>query len=85
MINHAFGLAVKELRGKKGLSQEALAFEADLHRTYISQLERGMKSPSLNTMKKISQVLGVSLSELMNLVEKKEQCHTCSQKKRKND
>jgi len=71
MINRAFGQVVKELRGKKKLSQEALSFEADLHRTYISQLERGIKSPSLNTMQKLSKVLGVSLTELMNLVEEK--------------
>ncbi|OQX23033.1 MAG: hypothetical protein BWK80_28115 [Desulfobacteraceae bacterium IS3] len=71
MINQAFGQVVKELRGKRKLSQEALSFEADLHRTYISQLERGIKSPSLNTMQKLSKVLGVSLTELMNLVEEK--------------
>lgn len=68
MIDKAFAKVIRRLRLEKNLSQEKLAFEADLHRTYISQLERGLKSPSLQTVYKISKVLGISLSELMLLV-----------------
>ena len=68
MIDKAFARVIRRLRLEKNLSQEKLAFEADLHRTYISQLERGLKSPSLQTVYKISKVLGISLPELMLLV-----------------
>lgn len=70
MIDKAFANVLRELRLKKGLSQEAFAFEVGIHRTYVSQLERGLKSPSLKTIQKIGQVLDISLSELMVLIEK---------------
>lgn len=69
MIDQAFAKVLKELRLKNNLSQETFAFEVGIHRTYVSQLERGLKSPSLKTIQKVSQVLGISLSELMVLVE----------------
>ena len=65
MIDRSFAIVLKRLREEKGLSQERLGFEADLHRTYVSQLERGLKSPSLKTLDKIAKVLSVSLTELM--------------------
>lgn len=70
MIDKSFSTVLRRLRIKKGLSQEEFGFEADLHRTYVSQLERGLKSPSLKTLSKISNVLGISLTELMALVER---------------
>ena len=69
MIDKAFANVLRDLRLKKGLSQETFAFEVGIHRTYVSQLERGLKSPSLKTIRKIGLVLDVSLSELMTLVE----------------
>lgn len=69
MIDQAFAIVLRRLRTEKGLSQEKFGFEADLHRTYIGQLERGLKSPSLKTLHKIAQALGISLTELMALVE----------------
>ena len=69
MIDRAFAKVLKDLRLERNLSQETFAFEVGIHRTYVSQLERGLKSPSLKTVQKISQVLGLSLSELMHLVE----------------
>jgi transcriptional regulator with XRE-family HTH domain len=69
-IEKAFGLALKELRLEKGLSQEALATSSGLHRTYISLLERGIKSPSLTTLDRLSQALGVSLGQFINSIEK---------------
>jgi transcriptional regulator with XRE-family HTH domain len=50
---------VREARLAKGMSQEALAAEAGLHRTYISLLERGRRSPTVNTLGRISTALGL--------------------------
>lgn len=69
MLDDPFANVLKRLRTKKGLSQEEFGLEANLHRTYVSQLERGLKSPSLKTLCKIANVLGISLSEFMTLVE----------------
>ena len=55
---------VKALRHSHELSQEELAFRADLDRTYISQIERGVSNPSVLVLLKISVILGVELSEL---------------------
>lgn len=55
---------VKALRLAHGLSQEELAFEAELDRTYISQIERGVSNPSVLVLLKISVILKVELSEL---------------------
>ena len=52
---------IKRLRLSAGLSQEALALEADVDRTYISQLERGVANPSLVILFRISKVLGSEL------------------------
>lgn len=69
MVDKAFATVLRKLRLEKGFSQEAFAFEVGIHRTYVSQLERGLKSPSLKTLQKIAQVLGITLSDLMLLVE----------------
>jgi transcriptional regulator with XRE-family HTH domain len=69
MIDRAFGDVVRQVRADAGLSQEALAFAAGLHRTYVSQLERGLKSPSLRTVNAIVDALGIPLSTLFARVE----------------
>lgn len=69
MIDQDFANILRRLRLEKDLSQEAFAFEVGIHRTYVSQLERGLKSPSLKTIQKIAAVLNITLSELMALVE----------------
>lgn len=58
------GNNVKALRLAQGLSQEALALEAGLDRTYISQIERGVSNPSVLVLLKISILLGVDVSDL---------------------
>ena len=68
-IEQAFGIALRKLRQEKGLSQEALAASSGFHRTYISLLERGVKSPSLTTLDRLSQALGISLSQFVNSIE----------------
>ncbi len=56
---------VKAHRLAQGLSQEELAFEAELDRTYISQIERGVCNPSILVLVKISQILNVELPDLL--------------------
>ncbi len=63
-IKAAFGQRVRELRTKKGLSQEALALACDLDRTYIGGIERGERNVSLVNIQKIATALGVHVREL---------------------
>lgn len=63
------GKEIARLRKRIGLSQEELGFRADVHRTYISQLERGLKSPTLSVILKLSLALKVSASKLVATVE----------------
>lgn len=65
-INIAFGKRVAELRKSAGYSQEKFAFKCNVDRTYIGTIERGEKSPTLNTIDKIARALGITKSELFN-------------------
>ncbi len=65
----AFGLSVKDLRKKKGLSQELLAAEAGLDRAFLSQVETGRKQPSLLTIFRLAGALKLDVSELFKQVE----------------
>lgn len=58
VLTRAFGLAVREARERAELSQEDLALSAGVHPTYVSQLERGLKSPSLEVIAVLAKVLG---------------------------
>ena len=58
-----FGLNVRRLRLKKGLSQTALAKQAGLSPNYIGTLERGVQNPSLKTLERLAKGLGCSMSE----------------------
>lgn len=60
----ALGRAIRELRGRAGISQEDLGDRCDLHRTYIGGIERGERNPSFTNLLKIAQALGVSVVEL---------------------
>ena len=64
-----FGKEIARLRNRIGLSQEELGFRAEVHRTYVSQLERGLKSPTLNVILKLSHALNASASKLLATVE----------------
>jgi transcriptional regulator with XRE-family HTH domain len=61
-----FGKRVRELRKRKDLSQEELAFKADLHRTYIGMIERAEKNITLVNIEKIALALEVNIKELIN-------------------
>lgn len=63
-IKQRFGLAIKQRRGELGISQEELAFRSGLHRTYISDIERGSRNPSLENIEKLAKALEVSISTL---------------------
>jgi transcriptional regulator with XRE-family HTH domain len=61
----AFGEALREIRKEKAVSQEQLAHESGLDRTYVSLVERGAQSPTIRTVVKLANVLGVKPSEII--------------------
>ena len=65
----AFGLVLRRLRRLRGLSQEGLAFEAEMDRNYLSLLELGRNSASIKTIFKLAPALGVSVADFMAKVE----------------
>jgi transcriptional regulator with XRE-family HTH domain len=67
----AFGDAVRKFRIARGLSQEKLAERADIHRTYVGDVERGLRNIALVNMHRIASALGVSLSSLISDMEKR--------------
>ncbi|WP_300336696.1 helix-turn-helix transcriptional regulator [Accumulibacter sp.] len=56
---------LRQLRRDKGLSQEALADLANLHRTYVSSVERCERNASLDTLERLANALGIDPSELL--------------------
>ena len=64
-----FGEALRERRKEVGLTQEEVAFQSGYHPTYIGQLERGAKNPSLRAIMSLAAVLKVQASELIGRVE----------------
>ncbi len=61
----SFGARVRELRRARGVSQEALADEAGLDRTYVSSVERGHRNISLLNIHRLAGALGVEPAELL--------------------
>lgn len=64
-IKKQLGQKIKELRLRAGYSQEELASKANLHRTYMSDIERGERNVSVENIKKIADALEVDPSELL--------------------
>lgn len=60
-----FGKTLRRLREASNLTQEDLAFECGLDRTYISLLERGLRQPSLTTIFLVADAVGLSASRLV--------------------
>ena len=75
-LEKAFGSALRDLRNQRALSQEALAFEAELARNYISQLELGSKSPSLRTIFKLCAVLETKPAAMIEDVQRRMRVQT---------
>lgn len=67
--NEAFGLTIRELRTAKRLTQEQLAFESGLSRTYISLLELGDRSPTLDSIMILCDALNIRPPTLFARVE----------------
>ena len=63
------GARIRYFRTLKGLSQEKLAFEAGINPAFLGHLERGLKSPTIDTLAKISFALNISLSKLLDFEE----------------
>jgi transcriptional regulator with XRE-family HTH domain len=64
-VRRRVGLNVKRFRAERGLSQEELAFECGLHRTYVSGVERGVRNPTVVVLEKIAKALKVATSLLL--------------------
>lgn len=65
-IREKFGKRVRKFRLEVGLSQEDLAHEAASNRTYISDVERGRRNPSIVVAERIAKALGKSMGELLD-------------------
>ena len=64
-VQRRIAVNVKRVRKERGLSQEELADRAGVHRTYVSQIERGVKNATFVSLDKIAQALGTPLAELV--------------------
>jgi transcriptional regulator with XRE-family HTH domain len=65
----SFGLAVRRQRESLGISQEAFAEKANVHRTYISSVELGKVSVGIEVANELAEALGIKLSNLIRLAE----------------
>lgn len=65
-VRKAFGGLIRELRVQAGLTQEQLSFRARVHRTYVGNLERGEKSPTLDVIIALARALGTEPSLLVD-------------------
>ena len=64
-LQRQVGERIREIRLAKGISQEALAHEIGLHRTYVGSLERGERNPSLQVVSRLARLLEVSTDQLL--------------------
>ena len=62
-IRQRVGLNLKRLREERGKSQEELAFDCDLHRTYVSGVERGVRNPTVVVLHRLARGLKVDIAE----------------------
>ena len=65
------GQVIQEYREKKGLSQEVVSGLADIGRTHLSAIERGVRKPTLETFFRLSDALDVKPSDLIRIIESK--------------
>lgn len=66
----ALGRIIRGFRKARQLSQETLAFESSVNRAYISQIERGLQQPTVETLFKLARALDISASDLLATVER---------------
>ncbi|ANK82610.1 MAG: transcriptional regulator [Rhizobiales bacterium NRL2] len=65
-IRSRLGHNIRRIRRAQGWSQEQFAFEAGIHRTYISDIERGARNPTITVVEKLATALGVKAGELLD-------------------
>ena len=65
------GKVIQEYREKKGLSQEVVSGLADIGRTHLSAIERGVRKPTMETFFRLSDALDVKPSDLIKIIESK--------------
>ena len=65
-IKEKIGLRLRELRSKKGLSQEKFSFECGLDRTYIASIEQGKRNVSIVNIEKIAKTFDMSIPDFFN-------------------
>jgi transcriptional regulator with XRE-family HTH domain len=70
LVRQAFGVAITEFRKNSGVKQERMAFEADVDRGYMSGLEHGLHSPTLDTVMKLLWRLEVSFVDFAVVFER---------------
>ncbi len=71
-IQVAFGHAIRKFRSEKHISQETFADMCGLHRTYISDIERGMRNVSIENIEKMAHALDLNISDIFIEAEKNE-------------
>ena len=69
LLQTCFGQILRQLRNKVGISQEKLALDVGLDRTYISLMERGLRTPTLYTIFLLAERLDTSVTEIVSEVE----------------
>ncbi len=69
-IRKQVGLNVQKIRRERGWSQEELAFESGLHRTYISGIERGARNPTILVIDQLASALDVTPARLLERASK---------------
>lgn len=70
-IKQNFGLVIRDLRLKKGVSQERLALDADIDRTYVGHIEKGTRNVSIEIAEKLAFYFQIPISELFKMVEER--------------
>ena len=70
-LSSEFARVLRAEREAMGLSQEALAHGAGVHRTYVGLVERGLRNPTIQVAHQLAQVLGMSLSEMIRVAERR--------------
>jgi len=68
-ISLIFGGVIKKHRQQLGISQEELAYRADIDRTFVSRLERGVRQPTITTLIQLARALNVPAAELVGEIE----------------
>jgi DNA-binding XRE family transcriptional regulator len=66
-VRRRLGRNLQRLRQEKGLSQEAFADLAGLHRTYVSGVERGIRNPTVTVLQKLADTLGIKIGSLVDV------------------